>query len=434
LLLCSFLVTGLTGSSWAQGNQSLHQFNLNDCIQYALQNQVKVKNQQISENISRENVREAYSKLLPQVTAGAKYQYTIKRQVSYIGGNPVLFGVPQQFQGYLNINQTLFDPTVLGATTAARLDENMAKENTRLSKITLVSNVMKAYYGVLVFREQLQLLNANIVRDTKSLSDTRQQFKNGLAQKVDVDRIQVLVNNDITARNNAMRNLKTLMQTLKYGMGMPVEDSLAVKGAISDSMLSAVLPEQDTAFYKNRVEYQQANTVVKASKLIKNTAIRSYFPTLSAFYSLTAPYNGQTFNTLFADKLYPTSYIGLQLTIPVFSGFTKHFQYQAAKMNMEISKNNMNDLKNNIRLEYGNYYRQYLSDMENLKTQKENTTLAKLNYDNLKYQYDNGVQPLIEVLNAETTLLQAQDNYINALYQALVDKVDLDRSLGKIKY
>jgi outer membrane protein TolC len=103
-------------------------------------------------------------------------------------------------------------------------------------------------------------------------------------------------------------------------------------------------------------------------------------------------------------------------------------------MNMEISKNNMNDLKNNIRLEYGNYYRQYLSDMENLKTQKENTTLAKLNYDNLKYQYDNGVQPLIEVLNAETTLLQAQDNYINALYQALVDKVDLDRSLGKIKY
>ncbi len=434
LIAVSFLITGFSEGLLAQERQATHQFNLNDCIQYALQNQANVRNQQINEKISRENVREAYSKLLPQVTAGAKYQYTIKRQVSYIQGNPVLFGVPQQFQGYLTINQTLFDPTVLGATTAARLDENMAKENTRLSKINLVSNVMKSYYGVLVFREQLQLLNANILRDTKSLEDTKQQFQNGLAQKVDVDRIQVLVNNDITARNNALRNLTTLQESLKYNMGMPVEDSLTIAGSISDSLLSAVLPEKDTAFYKNRVEYQQATTELKATKLVKNTVFRSYFPTLSAFYSLTAPYNGQTFNTLFADKLYPTSYIGLQLTIPVFSGLSRHFQYQAAKMNMEISKNNRADLKNSIKLEYGNYYRQYLSDMENLRTQKENTKLAKLNYDNLKNQYDNGVQPLIEVLNAETTLLQAQDNYINALYQALVDKVDLDKSLGKIKY
>ena len=434
LLIGSFLILGFSGRLPAQDKASLYQFNLNDCIHYALQNQANVKNQQISEKISRENVKEAYSKLLPQVTAGAKYQYTIKRQVSYIGGNPVLFGVPQQFQGYVDINQSLFDPTVLGATTAARLVENMAKQNTRLSKINLVSNVMKSYYGVLVFREQLQLLNANIVRDTKSLSDTKYQFKNGLAQKVDVDRIQVLVNNDITARNNALRNLKTLMQTLKYNMGMPVEDSIAVTGTIGDSLISAVLPEGDTTFYKNRVEYQQANTELKASKLVKNTVIRSYFPTLSAFYSLTAPYNSNSFPTLFNGKLYPTSYIGLQLDIPIFSGLIKHFQYQAAKMNMEISRNNMSDLKNSINLEYGNYYRQYLSDMENLKTQKENTKLAKLNYDNLKYQFDNGVQPLIEVLNAETTLLQAQDNYINALYQALVDKVDLDKSLGKLKY
>ncbi|MBE0649420.1 MAG: TolC family protein [Bacteroidales bacterium] len=434
LLVCSFLVTGFSGTLLAQENQASHKFDLNDCIHYALQNQASVKNQLLSEKISRESVREAYSKLLPQVTAGAKYQYTIKRQVSYIGGNPVFFGVPQQFQGYVDINQTLFDPSVLGSTTAAHLAENMSKENTQLSKINLVSNVMKAYYGVLVFREQLRLLSANIVRDTKSLSDTKYQFKNGLAQKVDVDRIQVLVNNDITAKNNALRNLKTLRQTLKYHMGMPIEDSLTVTGSINDSLLSAVLPEQDTTFYKNRVEYRQANTELKASKLLKNNAIRSYFPTLSAFYSLTAPFNGQTFPTLFDGKMYPTSYVGLQLTIPVFSGLTKHFQYQAAKMNIEISQNSMKDLKNSIKLEYGNYYRQYLSDMENLKTQKENTKLAQLNYDNLKYQYDNGVQPLIEVLNAETTLLQAQENYINSLYQALVDKVDLDRSLGKIKY
>jgi len=249
-----------------------------------------------------------------------------------------------------------------------------------------------------------------------------------------VDRIQVLVNNDITAKANALRNLTTLMQTLKYQMGMPVKDSLVVVGTISDSMLTKVLPDNNSMFYKNRVEFKQAQTTLEAAKLLKNNVIRSYFPTLSAFYTLEAPYNSNTFPGLFSDKLYPTSFVGLQLSIPIFSGLNKHYRYQAAKMNIQISRNNISDLKNNIRLEYGNYFRQYKSDMANLKTQKENTKLAQLNYDNLKYQYDNGVQPLIEVLNAETTLLQAQDNYINALYQALVDKVDLDKSLGKLKY
>lgn len=433
-LAVSFLLSGFSVSLSAQGQKAVYQFNLNDCIHYALQNQATVKNKQLSEEISKENVKEAFSKLLPQVSAGAKYQYTIKRQVSFIQGNPVLFGIPHQMQGYINVDQTLFDPSVLGSATAARLSENLSKENTQLSKIDVAANVKKAFYGVLVFREQLNLLNANIKRDTKSLADTKNQFKNGLAQKVDVDRIQVLVNNDITAKANALRNLTTLMQTLKYNMGMPVKDSLVVRGTISDSLLTEILPENNPQFYKNRVEYQQAQTGLEASKLIKNNVIRSYFPTLSAFYTLEAPYNSSTFPGLFTDKLYPTSFVGLQLSIPIFSGLNKHYQYQAAKMSIQISKNNISDLKNNIKLEYGNYFRQYKSDMANLKTQKENTKLAKLNYDNLKYQYDNGVQPLIEVLNAETTLLQAQDNYINALYQALVDKVDLDKSLGKLKY
>lgn len=434
LLAVSFLLSGFSVSLKAQGQKAVYQFNLNDCIHYALQNQVTVKNQLLSEKISRVNVKEAYSKLFPQITAGGKYQYTIKRQVSFIQGNPVLFGIPHQLQGYLDINQTLFDPSVLGSAKAAHLSENISKENTQLSKIDVAANVRKAFYGVLVFREQLNLLNANIKRDTKSLADTKNQYKNGLAQKVDVDRIQVLVNNDITAKANALRNLITLMQTLKYQMGMPVKDSLVVLGTISDSMLTEVLPNSNPMFYKNRVEFKQAQITLEATRLLKNNVIRSYFPTLSAFYTLEAPYNSNTFPGLFSDKLYPTSFVGLQLSIPIFSGLNKHYQYQAAKMNIQISKNNISDLKNNIRLEYGNYFRQYKSDMANLKTQKENTKLAQLNYDNLKYQYDNGVQPLIEVLNAETTLLQAQDNYINALYQALVDKVDLDKSLGKLKY
>jgi len=429
-----FLFSGFVIRSFAQEKEALHQFGLQDCIHYALQNQATVQNQILSESISQENTKEVYSQLFPQISAGAKYQYTINRQVLLIGGKTIFVGLPQNLQGFVNIKQTLFDPALLGSSLGALLQENLAKENTQLSKIDLVAGVMKAYYGILVFREQLNLLDTNITRTEKSLHDTKYQYQNGLAKKVDVDRIQVLVNNAVTQKANALRNLNTLMQSLKYYIGMPVKDSLDITGAIADSLVTEVSPVTDSQFYNNRVEYLHAKTELEMSQLLKDNVVRSYLPTLSAFYTYEAPFYGNTFNRMFGIIFHPTSYVGLQLAIPVFSGLKKHYQYQAAIMNVEISKNNLHDLKNNIELEYGKYYRQYQNDMDNLKTQKENIKLAKLNYNNLKYQYDNGVQPLIGVLNAEATLLQAQNNYINALYETLINKVDLDKSLGQIKY
>lgn len=434
ILILFFLLSGFINITFAQEKTVVQKFGLNDCINYALKNQATVRNRELAESISQENVKEVYSRFLPQISAGANYQYTINRQVMVIDNHTIFIGLPHQLHGFVDVNQTLFNPALLGSSSGARLQANLSKENTSLSKIDVVAGVMKAFYGVLVFREQLNLLSANITRTEKSLHDTKYQYKNGLAQKVDVDRIQVLVNNAVTQKANALRNLKTLMQSLKYYMGMPVKDSLDITGTITDSLLTEVSPITDGQFYKNRVEYLQAKTGLAISQLLKSNVIRSYLPTLSALYTYQMPFYGHTFRGMFDETFHPTSYVGLQLAIPVFSGLKKHYQYEVAKMNVEISKNNLFNLKNSIELEYNKYYRQYKNDMDNLKTQKENIKLAQLNYDNLKYQYDNGVQPLIGVLNAETTLLQAQDNYINALYEALINKVDLDKSLGKINY
>lgn len=409
-------------------------YSLQDCINYALEHRASVQNQKLTEELSHKNRQEVNSQWLPQISGGAKYQYTIRRQVLIIGDNTIFVGLPQQLQAYVNVNQTLFDPVLIGNSTGARINEKLSAEDTRLSKIDLVVQVKKGFYGVLVFKEQLKLLDANITRTEKSLKDTEYQYQNGLAQKVDIDRIKVLVNNAVTNKANALRNLKTMMQSLKYYLGMRVNKPLNIKGSISDSLLTEPVSLPDQHFYEQRQEFKKAQLNLEMSRLLENNVAKSYLPTLSAFYSLTAPFNGSTFNGMFERKLYPSSYVGLQLSVPVFSGLKKHYQYQQAKINVQKSQNSLNDLKNNIELEYNQYFRQYENDLANLKTQKENTKLAELNYKNLKYQYDNGVQPLIEVLNAETTLLQAQDNYISALYQALVNKVDLDRSLGKIKY
>lgn len=414
--------------------QEVNVFSLQDCIHFALKNRASIQNQRLNEKLVRKSTQEVNSQWLPQVSGGAKYQYSIKRQVIIMGDNTVFVGSPQQLQAYVNVNQTLFDPVLIGNSSSARINEMLSEQNTKLSEIDLVVQVEKAFYGVLVFKKQLKLLDANITRTEKSLMDTQYQYENGLAQKVDIDRIRVLVNNAVTSKANALRNLTIMMQSLKYYLGMSVHDSLNISGSISDSLLSMPILASGDDFYKNRVEYQKAQTNLEMSKLLQANITKSYLPTLSAFYYLSAPFNGDNFSGLFDRKLYPYSYAGLQLNIPVFSGLKKHYQYQQAKINTDIYKNTLRDTKNSIELEYSQYYKQFENDRANLMTQKKNINLAELNYKNLKYQYDNGVQPLIEVLNAETTLLQAQDNYINALYQALLNKVDLEKSLGLIKY
>jgi outer membrane protein len=429
----------IISSSWifplfAGENTSIYRFGLQDCIDYALKNKSDVLNQRLSQTVTRKYMKQAYGQYLPQISAGATYQYNIKRQIAVFGGNTTQIGTKEQLQAHIDIDQQIFNPSFISAIEGSRLETHLASENTKLSEIDLVVGVMKTYYGVLVAREQMALLNANITRTQKELSDTKYQYQNGLAQKVDVDRIQVLVNNAITQKSNAERNLKSQQQSLKYYMGMPVNDSLETIGSISEELFKAATSASDSMFYQDRVEYQIAQTELKISQLQKLNVTRSFLPNLSAFGSYVAPFYANSFDAMFDIPYHPTIYVGLQLSIPIFSGLSRIYQRQIADLNIRISNNNLMNLENSINLEYNNIYRLVENDRDNLETQKENTSLAKTNYENLKYQYDNGIQPIINVLDAETTLLQAQNNYINALYQLLVDQVDLKKSLGQIEY
>ena len=176
----------------AGNNTPPYQLGLEDCINYALKNQTDVLNQRFSQAITGKQKKQAYGQYLPQVSAGATYQNNIKRQIAVFGGNTIQIGTKEQFQAHVDIDQQIFNPTFISAIEGSRLEDNLASENTRLSEIDLVVGVMKAFYGVLVSREQMTLLTANITRSQKELTDTQYQYQNGLAQKVDVDRIQVL--------------------------------------------------------------------------------------------------------------------------------------------------------------------------------------------------------------------------------------------------
>jgi outer membrane protein TolC len=130
---------------------------------------------------------------------------------------------------------------------------------------------------------------------------------------------------------------------------------------------------------------------------------------------------------------FPSSYIGLTLNIPIFTGFQHVNQLRQSQINVLKAENNLISLKNALNLEASKAKITYINGLRSLNSQKQNQQLAEEVLRVSKIKYQQGVGSSIEVTQAQTALDDADNKYIQGLYDALVSKVDLDKAYGRIK-
>ena len=243
-------------------------FTLPQAIDYAFKNQAAVLNAQIDEQIAKNTVKQTTGIGLPQVSGSFSFQDFLKLPTSLLPGEffgdpagtykPVQFGVKYQSVLGLEASQLLFDGSYLVGLQAAKTFKELSIRNSKRTKIETAVAVSKAYYSVLVSNEQLGLLDANLVRLHKSLHDIEAYYKNGLVEKVDVDRLQVLTNNLETERENVVRLLALNTNLLKFQMGMPIEETVALTDELSMEMFDNAIEEEFS--YEKRIEYSTLQT------------------------------------------------------------------------------------------------------------------------------------------------------------------------------
>ncbi|WP_304067162.1 TolC family protein [Pedobacter glucosidilyticus] len=419
-----------------------HSFTLEECIQYAYKHQTDVLNADIDQKIADAKVKETIGIGLPQISGNATFQDFLKIPTSLIpseifGGTPgtftpVQFGVKYQSSTGIDVSQLLFDGSYIVGLQASKTFKELSQRAFTRTKIETNVAVRKAYYMVLVNNEQLDLLNANISQLEEQLKQTKALNENGFAEKIDVDRLNVLYNNLITERENIKRLLALGNQMLKFQIGMPVEHTLIVEGKIADVNLAdteeVVL---DTTAYKSRIEYSLSQTQIKLNELDLKRYKSQYLPSLAAFGSGAYQFQSNNFSQLY-DNRFPTVVVGLQLNVPIFSGFQKANRVAQAKLALQKSNNDLFQVKNYINLEIKSSATNFRNSIASLNNQRANLNLANEILRVSKIKYEQGVGSSIEVTQAQTSLKEAENNYINALYDALVNKVNLDKASGKI--
>lgn len=440
LLFC--LVAGL--EAWAQSAEPVvYSLTLKEAINYAQNHQSTVLNARVDEQIAKNTVKQTIGIGLPQISGNANFSDYVKVPTSLVPGElfgqpgtqvPVQFGVKYQSSVGLELNQLLFDGTYLVGLQASKTFKELSSKNLRRSLIETAVAVSQAYYTVLVRNEQLELLDANIARLKKSLSDTEIMFKNGFVEKIDVDRLNVLNNNLVTDRENVIRLTEVSLDMLKFQMGMPIEAKLSLKDNIEglQSLEQAALVVDSTA-YLNRIEYSLLQTQKRLNELDVRRYKSLFLPTLSGFANTSQSQQSNRYSELF-DQNFPTTVIGLRLAVPILSGGQKLYQVRNAKLEVQKTENELLNLRNGINLEIINAQTAYQNGVNSLENQKRNIELANEVVRVSRIKYEQGVGSSLEVTTSETAFIETQSNYITALYDLLINKINLDKASGRINY
>ncbi|HZY36770.1 MAG TPA: TolC family protein [Mucilaginibacter sp.] len=437
LIIASLLFAiGLNG--YAQQDTSKNQtynFSVAECIVYAYQHQHDVKNANLDVESAGYHVKEIIGQGYPQINVTASFTDYVKSPVIVLSPT-TKFPIYQPYNSSFgpNFTQIIFDPSYLVGLQGRKTYKQLYDRSYTRTKIETNVNVTKAYYQVLVSVEQLKLIEANISELKQQLDETVARNKQGFVEKIDVQRLTVQYNSLITNRENTIRLLALNYELLKFQMGMPIEKDLTLKDKLEDIQLDAGVAAavNDTAVYRNRIEYGLLETQNKLDQYDLKLKKGQFLPKLTANGSYSPAYLSTTIGSLYNTQ-YPSAFIGLNLTVPIFSGWQHVNQYKESKINLMKSQNDLSDMKNTINLQVEQARISYINGLQTLNDQKKNMALAEEVLRVTKIKYEQGVGSSIEVTQAQTDVEQADNTYIQGLYDALVSKVDLDKAYGRIQ-
>ncbi len=464
------LALSISGMARAQGGGNSdsvkitkHEFSVQQAVDYALKNNVNVKNALedvlYQEQVNREVTSNAYPKInaslgttynpnvatqvIPNFISPSTYQVLVDEGVRDGNGNPIQmpgdfgfiaaqFGTKYSAVGAISLTQILFDGQVFVGLMARDATMRFARKKVEVTEEMIKANIHKVYYQLVVSKTQVELLDANIERLEKLLKDTRIIYENGFAEKLDVDKLNVQLTNLQTEKQKVLNSISNGYYGLKVLMGMPVRDELVLTDKLTDEQIKEGILENSIYKYEDRKEFQYA----QIGKELNEYNIRRYklsqIPTvlLNGQYAKNAQRN--KWNFFGKGDWFTISNISLNINIPIFNGFYTKSKIQQTKIQLRQTENQIEALKLTIDNEVETAKNNFRSAIATMDFQKKNMELAEKVYQQTKKKYEVGTGSQTEINAAQVELKTAQTSYITALYDAIISKIDYMKATGKL--
>lgn len=416
--------------------------SLAEALNFAIHNNISLKNAKLDVLIQKAQNAQVESSAYPSINAKGDFTDYIDPMKSFVPGD--FFGAPGTFipvqftpkyasGASMSGSQIIFDGSLFIALAARKELIKLATERGKLTEEDVKLKVQKAYYALVLAQKQFGILKSSLANAREMANDLDVMRKNGFVEKIEVDRTQVQLNNLASDSMRIDNLLAVSEQLLKYQMGMDLQEAIVLTDTVLENhILNAAAMTAIEADYESRTEYKVLASSLRLNefnlKRYKNAAL----PTLRANGGMGYNFSTNKFSDIFRSQYIWSSYIGLTLNIPIFNGFLQRNQVKETKYNIEKSKNDIENIKLTIDFQTENAKTVLRNALIQVENQKRNLTLSNSVLDLARRKYKEGVGSNIEVTQAQTDFLQAQNNYFNSLLDIINAEADLQKALGQL--
>jgi outer membrane protein TolC len=433
------------------------------CIDYALTNQHKIKSARIDEELQRQKNNEVMGMALPQITANGQFQYLFIIPKQRADANAfdfgsslsffkidtpaflayqqqpkqryteIQFGLPFNVSAGVQATQILFDAGVLVALKARKSLEELSVLNTKRTEEEIRVSVSKAYYNCIIAEKRIKLLDENITMLRALESQTNKLFDEGFAERIDADRLTVQRNNLEIEKQKILSLIELSYQILKFQMGMPLQQEISLFDNLTIDEVRNGLELDRVLDYNNRIEMNLLRTAKRLNQYDEERYRKGYLPSIAAVLSGSYATQTKSIPDIFKYSYFPTGAFGLSASVPIYDGNTRKSKLNQTRLNILKNEQDMEALKQAVDFENSNARIQLKNSLLSLDNQKKNIELAERVYTIAQKKFREGVGSNIEIIQAETALKDAQTNFFNTLYEAIIAKIDFQKSLGLLK-
>lgn len=416
-------------------------YDLKGCLDYAVKNNFDLLKATMEQEAVKYKIKEQMSSGLPQINGYATFNDNVLIPSQLIPGEifggapgsflPVKFGVHYSVGAGVEMSQLLFSQQFFNGLKAARKAEDMVAVSIDQAKEQILYNVAAYYYQAQAFKIQLKMLEDNYERLSKITDITQTQYNNDMVRKLDLDQLIINKKNLETQLNNAKIGYNQQINGLKIILGMSTEQELN----LVDEEIQVSNTQYEAAYQvANNVSQRLLSTQLEMSELEYKAVKAGFYPSLHLNFSssINGQFNKFNFKEQGSFNKFPNMLIGISLNVPIFDGLKRSSQLKQKNIAMEQLKLDQEKISRQLTLQYQNAVFTIEQNRSNFANQKDNLGYANQLYDAVKYTYNEGMSNITELINAENSLKEAQNNYLNSLMKIKISELDELYISGKI--
>ncbi|MDR9456737.1 MAG: TolC family protein [Salegentibacter sp.] len=444
LFLLIFLISS---GIQAQETDDGYSFSLEKAIRFGLENNYSSVNAQRDIDIAIKQKWEIIAQGLPQLGAITDYQNYLKQPVTLLPGEiageepgtfvPVVFGTKHNLNATATWNQLIFDGSYIVGIQSAKTLLQISKNAKTKTNHEVKKAIINAYGNVLLAEESVEILEKNVANVEKNYNETKEIYKNGLAEEEDVEQLEITL---LRLKNNLSRSRRMQdisYDVLKLSLGLPVETPVELTEDLDElameyfdmGLLETQIPVEENIDY--RIAENRAQSAEIQVKLEKSKAL----PSLSGFLNYGVQGFSQEFTFFNSDQEYfGQSILGISLNIPIFSSGMRGARTQQKKIAYEQAILELEETRNDVLRKINSAKIEYEYSLENFQTQKKNLELSERIERKNQIKFFEGVGSSFELSEAQRQLYTAQQDFLQAMLNVITNKAELENLLDTTNY